>query len=484
MPATPAASATSTPATTSAASTVPPQAPPPVPQGRPGAADPGPSRRTALAEGIDRVRAGAATEPGRLRIIGAALALLVIVFGSVTAWQVAERQDAAHDVLKRSQPLSSRAAEIYRALANANTAASSGFLEGGQETAGSRKTFDDEIKLASETLVTAASSEPNTDSKTAISELNKLLPEYTGLVERARANNRQGLPLGGAYLRYANEKMQEMLTAAERLYKVEKQRLSADYDDATPYPWIAIGVGVLALGGLAWAQQRNYRRTNRVLNHGLVSATAAVTAVLLWLVVGHSVARTKLNDSDVHAVSSLNTLNDARIASLKARANENLTLVSRGAETEKKEIDGKSVDVDVFDDDYEQQMRNLTAKLSEAEALADDSAGVRPVEAATSNMKEWKKRHKVARAADDGGNYQAALDKVIGTEDQEPTRVCFNKVDAALEQAIDHEKGQFEDAAQGGLNAMDWLWEGAAVLAVLAAAGALLGIGRRLSEYR
>src|SRR5690349_1563768 len=69
---------------------VPPQ---PLPQQRsgggapPGSPPPAP-RRTAFAEGVDRLRAAATTEPGRLRIIGALLAVLVLAFGAVTAWQM------------------------------------------------------------------------------------------------------------------------------------------------------------------------------------------------------------------------------------------------------------------------------------------------------------------------------------------------------------------------------------------------------------
>ncbi|GGX54554.1 hypothetical protein [Streptomyces fructofermentans] len=462
--------------------TVPPQVPRPGPQGVP---DTPPPRRTAWAEGVDRLRAAATTEPGRLRVIGAVLAVLVVAFGAVTAWQMTERSTAADAVLNSSQPLSADAADIYRSLADANTAASSGFLAGGQETEASRTRYESDIRLAADKLVTAAAnSEPGSPSEKTITRLNKTLPEYKGLVERARANNRQGFPLGGAYLRYANSKMQVMLDDAETLYKVENQRLRSDYDDATPYPWIAIGAGVLALGALVWVQRRNYRRTNRVLNHGLVAATTATAIVLLWLAVGHTVARAGLNESYDHGVRSLNTLNDARIASLKARGNENLTLVSRGAET--KEV-GTGADVkvvDVYDYDFERQMKDLTTKLAAAEALADDGAGVRPVRAATANMKVWKDRHREARAQDDAGNYQGALDRIIGSKADEPTGECFDNVDDALNTALKHERVQFERAAGDGLGAMSGLAAGAAVLAVLAAAGAVLGIGRRLSEYR
>ncbi|MFF1376015.1 hypothetical protein [Streptomyces sp. NPDC058308] len=471
--------------------TVPPQAPgtapvpsPQTPQTpRPATA----ARRTAWSEGVDRLRGAATTEPGKLRIIGAVLALLVVAFGAVTTWQMTDRSAAADDVLHRSQPLSAAAAEIYRSLADANTAASSGFLAGGQEPAAVRARYEHDVERAAEKLATAASSAgAGSSSAASVSKLNKLLPQYTGLIERARANNRQGLPLGGAYLRYANDKMQtQMLPAAEKLYKAENARLGSDYDSAKPYPWFAIALGVLALTALAWAQRRNYRRTNRVFNHGLLAATAAATVVMLWLVVGHSVARSGLNDSYDHGVRSLNVLNDARISSLKARGNENLTLVSRGAETT--EVAGEPQDT--FDVAYRAQMKQLgdgeKGLLGKAADLAGgDADGKKPVADAVANVGVWKDRHKVARASDDSGDYQGALDKVIGAKGDEPTGECFDNVDAALDLALAHEQRQFKQAAEDGRGAMSGLPAGAAVLAVLAAGGAVLGIGRRLSEYR
>ncbi|MFF4830545.1 hypothetical protein [Streptomyces sp. NPDC001315] len=460
---------------------------PPQPGVRPGPAGPpdasapaAPPRRTAFAEGVDRLRSAATTEPGRLRIIGALLAVLVVAFGAVTAWQTTDRAAAADDVLHKSQPLTSAAADIYRSLADANTAASSGFLAGGQETAASRDRYEADIDTAAAKLVTAANnSDPGSPAAVTIAKLNRLLPEYKGLVERARTYNRQGFPVGGAYLRYANEKMQhDMLPAAQDLYTKENRRLSDDYAQATPYPWAAIALGVLALAALAWAQHRNYRRTNRVLNHGLVAATATATVVLLWLVVGHSVARADLNDSYDHGVRSLNVLHDARIASLKARGNENLTLVARGAET----VEVGTGQVDAYDHDFTTDMDELGKGLAAAEKLADDQQGSKPVTSAVANMTEWKKRHTAAREQDENGNYQQALDQVIGGKGA--TGECFDSVDTNLANALTHEQGEFRQAAGDGLDAMTGLPLGAALLAVLGAAGAVLGIGRRLSEYR
>ncbi|MGC4996561.1 hypothetical protein [Streptomyces sp. DT195] len=455
----------------------PPAATVPAQRGRPAVP---PVRRTAFVEGAERLRAAATTEPGRLRVIGAVLALVVVAFGAVTAWQSGERASAADDVLTRSQPLSSGAAAIYRSLADANTAASTGFLAGPRESAENRARYEDDIRTAASGLVRAAAdTEPGSPSEATVRKLNRLLPEYKGLVERARVYNRQGYPVGGAYLRYANEKMQtEMLPAAQDLYTKENQRLDADYADATPYPWAAIALGLLALTALGLAQYRDYRRTNRVLNHGMVAASAATVVVLLWLVVGHTVARSGLFSSYDHGIRSLNVLHNAQIAALKARGNENLSLVARGAET----VEVNGTKQDAYYHAFDQDLATLGTRLAEARRLADDVEGGTPVDAARGDADEWRDRHGTARGEDEKGNYQRALDLVIGADGT--TGASFDGVDRSLSRALGHEQAEFDRAATGGRDAMTGLPEGAAVLGVLGAAGAVLGIGRRLSEYR
>ncbi|WTG05075.1 hypothetical protein OHA19_26430 [Streptomyces sp. NBC_00012] len=426
----------------------------------------------------DKVRAAATTEPGRLQIIGAVLALLVVAFGAVTAFEVADRESAAGDVVGRSQPLSADAAAVYRSLADADTAAASGFLAGAQEPRDVHDQYERDIKEASRLLVkAAANTDAATESGQEITTLNVELPRYTGLIERARANNRQGLPLGGAYLRYANQKMSNvLLPAAERLYAAETGRLGEDNDSARTWPFLSLGLGVVALAGLLWAQRRNYRRTNRVFNHGLLVATAASTVILLWLAVGHTVARSELNAADVNGQQSLDVLNHARIDSLKARANENLTLVARGAVLTP---DGKN---DKYETDYNTGMKALGEELGKAGGLADDARGSEPVKDAVTAVTEWQERHRTARTTDDNGDYEGALEQIIGPE--KSTGQSFQRVDDALAKALAHEQDQFTRAAEDGRGALWGLSAGAAVLAVLGAAAAIVGVNRRLSEYR
>ncbi|MFD4245564.1 hypothetical protein ACFWP3_28825 [Streptomyces sp. NPDC058525] len=453
---------------------VPPAGPPAAPGAPPG-------RRTAWAEGVEQLRRAATTEPGRLRIIGAALAALIVLFGTVGLWEVSGRSAAAEDVVGRSQPLSADAASLYRSLADADTASSSGFLLGSTEEREVRLRYEKDIANASRLLVSAAANTGGSeDSRAQITLLSEQLPRYTGLIEQARAANRQGLPLGGAYLRYANEQMTtQLLPAAQRLYEAETGRLYTDYDDSRAWPLASIGAGLVALAALAWAQRRNYRRTNRVFNHGLLAATAASVVVLLWLAVGHTVARASLSEARTQGQESLKVLNDARIASLQARAGENLTLIARGAVLA---ADTKS---DKYDVDFTTNMKELDAGLAIALRLADDEAGRAPVTRAADGVKLWKQRHTAAREADLKGDYESALVQVVGDKDhKDSSGAAFDTVDASLEQAVAHEQREFTRAARDGLGALGGLLTGTAVLAAVGAAAALLGIGRRLSEYR
>ncbi|MFD3655787.1 hypothetical protein [Streptomyces sp. NPDC058620] len=435
-------------------------------------------RRSAWAGPTERLRAVATTEPGRLQIIGAVLALLVVTFGAVTALEISARSEAADDVVTRSQPLSADAASIYRSLADADTMAASGFLAGAQEPRDVHEKYEKDIREASRLLVRAAAgTDASTSSGQEITTLAETLPVYTGLIERARANNRQGLPLGGAYLRYANHKMTyELLPAAERLYKAETGRLGEDSGDARQWPYLSLGAGLVALAALVWMQRRNYRRTNRVLNHGLLAATAASTVVLLWLAVGHTVARAELRAAMVQGQESLDVLNNARINSLKARANENLTLVARGAVLT---ADGRN---DKYETDYTTGMKALAAQLKSAEKLAKGTQGSEPVADAITSVSEWQGRHRKARTTDDQGDYDGALKQIIGPKDS--TGESFEQVDAALRKALAHEQGEFTDAAKDGRGALGGLPMGAAALGVLGAAAAVVGVNRRLSEYR
>ncbi|MEV1005834.1 hypothetical protein [Streptomyces sp. NPDC049881] len=432
---------------------------------------------------MGRTRRAARTEPGRLRIIGALLAGLLLLFGAVTAYQVHARAAAAESVRDNGQPMSAIAADLYRSLADANTTAATGFLAGAAEDPAVRQRYETDIANAGAQLARAAADTDGTpESRRYLEFLSRELPVYTGLVETARANNRQGFPLGGAYLRYADEQMQRedgLLNAAEALYHLETERFRDDMADAASRPWAALVLGVLVLAALAWVQRRHFLRTNRVLNPGLLAASAASLVLLLWLGGAHAMSRTAHDGADDGA-QSLSALNSAWIETLKAHGSESLTLVARGGSNE-------------FEDSYQQSMTALRGEdgdgdegrpglLDEAAGLAGDGAGAAIVAEAAEATDEWHARHGEAREAELLGRYDDAVRQVIGATDS--TGETFDRVDDALRRAVAHEQDQFDSAAGRAHGTLKGLTPGAAVLALLGTAAAGIGIGRRLSEYR
>src|SRR5205823_2978057 len=107
------------------------------------------------------------------------------------------------------------------------------------------------------------------ETRAATATLTRQLPEYTGLVEAARANNRQGFPVGAAYLRRASKLMRDqLLPAAERLYVVNADRMNTDYRDGTRDAGVtaALAGAVVVFLLLVLAQIGVGRFSHRVVN--------------------------------------------------------------------------------------------------------------------------------------------------------------------------------------------------------------------------
>lgn len=432
---------------------------------------------------VQRLRYGISTPPGRLRVAGAILCTLVVVFGALAAWQVNERAQAADRLVSHSGPLSHDAAEIYRSLADADTTAAAGFLLGAAEPRALRERYEADLASASGLLVqSAARTSGSSETQRTIAALTRELARYAGLVEVARANNRQGLPLGGAYLRYASTLMQDtVLRDAQRLVDSEQRRLDADYDAAESFPWAATGVAVASLGALAWYQVVLFRRTNRVFNIGLVGATAALLASSLWLVVGTTGAASSLADSRTRGAEPLAALNEARFDALQAHAAENLNLVARGSSEAYHERWASEVASLIRQTSTGAEPRgSLLRAVERAPGSASDQ-----LKRAQAQFDDWQARHNDAAVEErDKGNYDAALAATIKADGTDSADSAFAEMDDLLAAAAVAERREFDNAARDVDGELRLLALGVLLLAVPAAFGVVRGINRRLAEYR
>jgi len=422
------------------------------------------------------MRKSAASSPGRLFLIGVGLVLLALLTGVVGAIAMQQKNDTIDNLIDHREPVAAASQQIYRSLSDADATAASAFLAGGTMPGELRDRYDEDIANAGANLAQASADVSGVpEAERQVNELARELPVYTGLVETARAYNRQGYPAGAAYLREASGLMRaKLLPAAQELYEIDSARLADSQDAATAVPWFALGLAVVLLGALVAAQMYLTRRTNRLLNVGLVVATGAVVVALIWGAVALLFESSQVSDGREHGTGQVEVIVQARIVALKMRANETLTLVARG--------DGGE-----YEDEFEKLSGEITGSgslLTEARDLAADDETRNLLAAAQKNVDDWLAAHKQIRELDDGGAYAEAVSLAISPDAKTSAAVMFTELDDNLLKALRAARQQFVDETSGASNLMTGLAPGVGVLALVAAAGVTMGIRDRLQEYR
>ncbi len=410
--------------------------------------------------------------PGRLSLIALLLVAVTLLAGALTAWSVQTRSAALEELATRSEPLSFAAQEVYRSMADADATASAAFLSGGVESPRLRSRYEADIAKAAAALSTATgeiSRSPEVGA--ALSTLSGRLPVYTGLVETARTHNRQGNPVGAAYLREASSLMRsQLLPAAQDLYRAETANVVRDQDSAGGGPWSELLLGLVALAALGLAQWYVTRRTNRVFNIGLVVATGLTVVSLLWVSVASAVVASTVADSRENGSAQVDVLARARIATLTARGDETLTLVARGSGA-------------AYEKRYGEVVAELAALVGRAGELATEPAVRDAVTSAGTNLTAWQEAHRRIREADDSGDYTTALTLAI-SNDQGGAAAAFDNLDRDLVTAITRARTAFTGSVATARGALTGTVAIVALLALGAAAASVMGLWQRLKEYR
>ena len=418
------------------------------------------------------MRRSAASTPGRLFVIGVGLVVLALFTGIVAVVALQQKQATIDNLIEHREPVAAASQEIYRSLSDADATAASAFLSGGTPPATLRDRYELDIAQAGANLAKASADVAGVQAaQRQVDALSQQLPVYTGLVETARAYNRQGYPAGAAYLREASGLMRaKLLPAAQELYSIDFNRLAAEQEQARAFPWVSAGLVLVLLVALVGAQLYLTRRTNRLLNVGLLVATIAVVVGLAWGTVVLLLESGKVANGHDSGTRQVELAVQARITALKMRANETLTLVARGDggeyETEWKKLAGEFAGGD--------------STLARAKALAADGDAL---EAAQGDVRSWLDAHEQVRKLDDDGDYEKAVKLAIGDE-EDSAAASFNDLDENLRAAIGEGRTVFVDQTGAADSVMTALVPGVAVLALLAAAGVTMGIRERLQEYR
>ena len=388
----------------------------------------------------------------RLRLLVVASGLVLAVLGTTAmALLTLTLRQSADDVeqLVRVQTI-----ETDLLVADAN--ATNSFLVGGLESPQRRAAYDAALAEVATLVAQAAQAQPA--DAAALSALNAHVLDYAGLVEAARANNRQGLPVGAQYLRQASNGLRaDALPVADALVQADTAR--ADASLTTAWGWV---LPVLALGAsvvLVVVQLKVARQFRRRLNPGLVTATIVLVVLTLVSCVALATLAVSVGTarSDFKDVSDVGT---ARVQGNLAKSSESLTLIARGS--------GQA---------YEQSWRASDATVLERLSQVRDPGVF------TEQWRAYTAVHTKIRALDDGGSWDDAVGLAVGSANG-----SSNAAFAPFDQAVAAFVAGSGSGAVGDLHDHHPGLVLGCVLTFLAGLGAAWsgsrGIAARLKEYR
>jgi len=437
---------------------------------------------TAVAPALSRRRRGAgagapagwvrdrlATTPGRLVLVQILVVVGAVCFGAIATGAEQSRERAAKAARSQTEPLLVQAKNLYTSLSDANATVATGLLSGGVETALNRSRYLADLRTAT-TALSRLTSESGTSaaSPVALSKIGDQLPLYSGLVETARANNRQGFPIGAAYLRQAVAlSTGSMLPAADRIYRAEAQRLQADYHTGTATSTLVTfaAASAVALILLLLAQWYVTRISRRILSVPMLAATVGVAAIAVWGIVALINEQNSLLTAQKHGSDSVEVLSASTVLLSRAQGDLSLALVNRGTD-ETDQLDLTAVE------------RELTPLTGEISVLARRTGTTAAADRFDVDYASYQAQTNRIKDLQNNGKLPAAL--ALGPA----TSAISDRLSSDLGGQVQAAQERFSTAATNATSALDGLAFAIPVITVLAAVAALLGLRERINEYR
>ena len=437
-----------TPPPAASATTAPPAAHSTTGSPQPTATSPSPAAQAA----VNRTM----TTPQRLRLLSLGVVVAGLVIGLIGALTYAylafslSRAKADTAQLIRVQKIQSN-------MLSADATATNAFLVGGLEPPAQRAAYDQAMSSTSSLIAEAARAQPADGA--ALAALNQQVLSYAATIEQARANNRQGLPVGAQYLRNSSAELRatalpilDNLVSANAARAAEEMRAGAGF--------IVLVLAVLGLAGVIVAQLWLARTFKRTINVGMVASAA----VLLLIVIGSLVAvlqlRSALNEISTGSLAAVNTAADTRIDANNAKSNESLTLIARGS--------GQAFE---------------SAWKSSADSVAANLARLNGKPGLASQWQAYADVHNQIRELDDGGQWDKAVAQATGSG-RASSNTVFGTFDSNLASYLD---GVSLDASNALADEEPIMIVAAILILLGGVAVALLGrwgVTERLKEYR
>ena len=407
-----------------------------------------------------------ADSPTRLRL-AMAVTVVVAIALSLGGWYAIDRRDTAIDDAARAAAQLIQVQDVRVQVVQADSIASTSYLVGGLEAADQRAEYDARLADAAGGLLVAVQGATTADAD-ELEAVNEQLAVYAGLIEQARANNRQGFPVGAAYQRQAREVATSAVQSLRTVEQSTRRRVDDSMERASRASWLLVVTALLALAALLAGSWWLAMRWRRLINVPLAIAAAIV---LLVLTVGTGVnarAVSRAGDAVRGPLSAADLVAQARAAGFDARSSEALTLINRG--------NGAA---------YETAWQLSANVVAEALGQACGDYGVGCT--AVNDFGAYADSHVTVRELDDGGDWDAAValatvaDPAASGPNPPADFAAFAQSSASDLDAYSSTAADAFDQADDSLGGLRLL---VALAGLIVAVLAVNGYGQRLREYR
>lgn len=404
---------------------------------------PSPADRAALS------RLGSSDVPSGLTRWQALLTVAVLIWALLTAALLANSAQKTLQGAANTEQLT-RIHAITSSLFQADAIATNAFLVGGLEPAEQRMDYDAALEQVSLLIIEAADAQPA--DRAALVALNTHVLHYAEKMQQARANNRQGLPVGAQYLREASSELRgETADVLEALIEANQERADRSLSGHR-WPLVALpGIALLLL--LGWFNQDLARVFRRRINLGLAAGAGVVAlatigaTVVVWSLASSA---SELREESFAEVTSIAA---ARTAANDAKSNESLRLISRGSGAQ-----------------YEENWQEASATVEEN--IAGNSG-------LTTLWEDYVTGKTEILEVEQGGDWDEAVRLAVSTEPGSATE-SFVAFDTAASTHISMASKAVSSTLRGGT----WTAVIAAIVTALAAAAALAGVSWGLTARR
>jgi len=409
------------------------------------------------------------TTPGKLRLGMFAIFILAICFAIAGYVGVSGARSSVNTIARDAVPSIVTAQSVRVKLLQMDSLAAQEFLAGGAASGAQARVKYEAVRkeLGEQLTVAAKNISFGRDEQTPLETLMDKVQAYNGLVEAARANNRQGFPVGAAFLRMASTMLHdEMLPQTQAIDQLNVKQLESEYANFKSASVIHIGFivasGLALLVVLAYMQIFISKKMRRSFSIPLLAASAVVVALTAYSTVGMTLQRSNLGTAKESSfVSAYNWL-EARGAAYDAKTDQSLFLIALGAGAK-----------------YEESAKIKVQKLTAAATGNQQGSS----ENALSALRNYVQQDERIRTYDKTGKRSEAVNLALGNGTQEAQK-AFDDLNQALTANLTTATTSFEASiasAESNINYLDLVF---IILSLVVVALGYFGLTPRINEYR